>query len=172
MSAFDLRNFAPAPDVTFMLRKHGDHVFAVDADPDVDDIARMLRIENAIRRGEDGEPEAAMLEGKQMLLQMIQERQPDVTDLRIGGQEIVVIFSLILHGDTVAQAVLDAITQANADEPGKEPSSAFEHPERGGGAANDDDPGDGPPLPSAKHSSAASSSSDERDGSRLAIGTG
>lgn len=157
-SAFDLRNFAPPRDVEFQLRKHPEQIFVVDADPDVDLVARMLRLENVIRGREEGDIEDAFVEGKKILLALIQERQPEITDIKVGGQEVTVLFSLILHGDTVAQAVLEAITEANALDAQQAASSAFEHDgddEHGEREAGD---GDGGPLLSEKPSSEASSS--------------
>jgi hypothetical protein len=166
--AFDLNRFAGPEDVAFKLRKHGDHEFVVEADPDVDDVARMLRIENVVRGREEGEIEAALVEGKQLLLRMIRQRDPDFSELRIGSQELVVVFSLIVHGDTVAAAVLEAITAANARTP------AGEDDKRKEGTDQEIELGEregGSPLRSEKPSSDPSSSSVESDAGRQAIGT-
>lgn len=156
---FDLNRFAGPEDVRFRLRKHGDHLFVVDADPDVDDVARMLRIENVIRgREEDADVEAALVEGKQMLLRMIRERDPDFGELRIGSQELIVVFSLIVHGDTVAAAVLEAITAANSRAAG-----GTDSPDRDADQvdADVDREEDETPLLSERRSSERSSTSDE-----------
>lgn len=168
VSPFDLRRFAPPAETTFQLKKHGDQVFAVDGDPDVDDVARMLRIENVVRGIDEGDSAEALIEGKRLLLRMVQECQPEVTEMRIGPQELIVVFSLIVKGPTVAEAVMASITASNAaDElgelPGTDEERDLEAP--GGGAPV-------APLPSARLSSEASSSSDAPDGSLLATGTG
>jgi len=168
-SPFDLRRFAPPAETTFTLRKHGDHVFAVDGDPEVDDVAVMLRIENVVRGIDEGDPVEALTEGKALLLRMIQDCQPEVVELKIGPQELVVVFALIVKGPSVAEAVMESITASNAAE--------AEALERGpDGEVREDDEGEGgapvAPLPSPKRSSGRSSSSGKRAAGLQATGTG
>lgn len=106
MSAFDLDKFAPAP-TRFTLRGRD---YQVDGDPDVDTVARMLRIEEKI--GGSSTPDemaAALQEGRDVLLELVRERDPEVAELKIGSQQLLVVFSLIVHGPSVADAVAAAI---------------------------------------------------------------
>lgn len=173
MDAFDLRRFAPPRDTTFTLSQHGDQQFKVPGDPDVDDVATMLRIEGVIRgEGDDDELGAALQEGKQLLLRLIRDRQPNVEEIRIGAQELTIVFALIVHGPSVARAVMDTITAANQREDATAAAGADEAA-RGDGTLDDGD-GDGEaaaPLRSPRRSSARSSTSDERDAGLQAIGT-
>lgn len=157
-SPFDLRRFAPPAETTFTLRKHGDHVFAVDGDPEVDDVAVMLRIENVVRGIEEGDPVEALTEGKALLLRMIQDCQPETVELKVGPQELVVLFALIVKGPTVAEAVMKSITASNAAE-----EEALEHGDDERAPQEDDDESEGgapvAPLASRKRSSKRSSSS-------------
>jgi hypothetical protein len=166
-SPFGLRRFAPPDETTFTLRKHGDEVFAVDGDPDVDDVAQMLRIENIVRGIDEGDSAAALTEGKALLLRLVRECRPDVTEMRIGPQELIVIFSLIVKGPSVAEAVMEAITASNA--------AAAAGRELDGDLPADGTDGDGDaagaPLPSVKRSSGRSSSSAEQEAGLQAIGT-
>jgi hypothetical protein len=166
-SPFDLRRFAPPDETTFTLRKHGDEVFAVDGDPDVDDVAQMLRIENVVRGIDEGDSAAALAEGKALLLRLVRDCRPDVTEMRIGPQELIVIFSLIVKGPSVAEAVMEAITASNLE------AAAARTPDGellDDGAGGDGDAG-GAPLPSVKRSSGRSLSSDEQEAGLQAIGT-
>lgn len=149
-SPFSLQRFAPE-DVTFTLRKHGDHTFRIDSDPDVDVVARMFRIEEQLQTAES-EPlvgEAA-LEARDLLLELIQEKDPEFAGpLKIGLSEITIVFSLILRGTSVAAAVADAILApavSGGSETGEKP---FKH-EAGDDAA--DEVGDDAPLRSEKPS--------------------
>jgi len=166
-SPFDLRRFAPPAETTFTLARSGDHVYAVAGDVELDDVATMLRIENVVRGREDGDPAEALVEGKALLLRLIKECQPDVDDIRIGAQELIVVFALIVHGPSVAEAVMESITAANAaDQADVERGDDVDRDdvERGVG-------GDATPLRSEKPSSGPSSSSDEREAGLLATGT-
>lgn len=168
-SPFDLRRFAPPAETTFMLRKHGDQVFAVDGDPEVDDVARMLRIENVVRGLEEGDAAEALSEGKALLLRMVRECQPDVDALKVGPQELIIIFALIVKGPTVAEAVMESITASNqAEAEALEPGDAAER-EPGEEA---EQAADAAPLVSAKRSSGRSSSSAVPADGLLATGTG
>lgn len=167
--AFALDNFAPPETVTFRLRKHGDHDFVVDADPDTTDVLRMLRIEEKIRQAEDElETVEAAEEGKQLLLRLIQERQPDVTELKTGMQEVLVVFSLIVRGASVAAAVANAISATSTDDdPGAgDPAAAGQQHNVPG-----DEVEGGAPLRSPTGASGRSSGSAEHEDGRLAIGT-
>jgi hypothetical protein len=169
-SPFALERFAPS-DVTFTLAKHPDVTFKVDGDPDVDTIARMYRIEEALQEGADTEAElaAAALEGRDLILEMVLEKDPGfVGPLRMGLNDVLVVFSLILRGSTVAQAVAEAILAPSvvaASEPGATP---FEHQAPGDGEG-DGEPGG--PLASEKRSSERSSSSEPLAAGALATGT-
>jgi len=138
-------------ETTFTLRKH--------RDPEVDDVAVMLRIENVVRGIDEGDPVEALTEGKALLLRMVHECQPEVEDLKVGPQELIVLFALFVKGPTVAEAVMESITASNAaeaealadcDEEASEPADEGE-----GGA-------DAAPLPSRKRSPKRSSRSASR----------
>lgn len=165
MSAFDLDSFAPPP-TRFSL---GGREYTVTGDPDVDVVARMLRVEEKIGgAGSDAETIAALEEGRDILLQLIHDRDPDVTSLKIGVKQLLVVFSLIVHGETVAAAVQTVLTQ---------PVTVAEHEDGEAGEAQpgqqlDDAAGEGGgPLPSERRSSERSSSSDGSPAGALVTGT-
>lgn len=169
--AFASKSFSPAP-VRFKLSKHGDHEFVVDGDPTVDQLDDMLRIEHLVRGGAESEQEyaAAAKEGRDLVLALIKERQPDVTELLLGAQELTVVFSLILRGSDVATAVADAILAPPAPVAQRELSTPLEHDEVESADANG--PGERSPLASPRSSTERSSSSDEPDAGLPATGTG
>jgi hypothetical protein len=168
-SPFDLRRFAPPAETTFTLRKHGDFVFRVDGDPEVDDVAVMLRIENVVRGIEEGNAAEALTEGKQLLLRMVRECQPDVEEIKVGPQELIILFALIVKGPTVAEAVMESITASNLAE-----AEALELGDDDERAAKEDDGSEGgadvAPLPSRTRSSRRSSSSPGRSSSEGTAG--
>lgn len=168
--AFDLESFAPPDTIKFRLRKHGDHEFVIDGDPDTGDVALMLRIEEQMRSA-DNEADAVLAadEGKSVLLRLVQERQPEITELKVGMQEVLVVFSLIIRGSSVAEAVARAVTASGKlAEPGElgddEPALGEGEPGPQGAEVT--------PLPSAEHSLMRSSSSDEHAAGLPATGTG
>jgi hypothetical protein len=166
-SPFDLRRFAPPAVTTFTLTRGGDTVYAVPGDPEVDDVATMLRIENVVRGIEEGDAVEALTEGKALLLRMVQECQPEVESIKVGPQELIVLFALIVKGPTVAEAVMESITASNAAEQEAleadeaEPSDVVDEGEGGATVA---------PLPSRKRSSRRSSSSPGRSSSEGTVG--
>lgn len=108
MSAFDLDQFAPPP-IRFRLQGRE---YQVSGDPDVDIVARMLRIEDALGESpETDEIVALVREGRDLILEMVQEYEPDVAELKLGSRELLIVFSLISHGPSVAAAVAEAISQ-------------------------------------------------------------
>jgi hypothetical protein len=171
-SPFSIDRFAPA-DATFKLTKHGDHVFTVDGDPDVDVVARMFRIEESLQssapEGDTSLGDAA-IEGRQLLLELIQEKDPDFAGpLKVGLSELLVIFSLILRGTSVADAVADAILRLNPASGTTDDSRVFEQELDGDEPGRED--GDGGPLASASGSPARSSVSATVADGLPAIGT-
>lgn len=168
--AFASKSFSPA-DVRFRLSKHGDHEFVVDGDPTVDQLDDMLRIEGQIRGDAVTEEElaAAAKEGRDLILALIREKQPDVTALRIGLQELTVVFSLIMRGSSVAEAVANAILAPPAAVPDQDGLKPLEDDATGDGVV---DEGDGDPLASKRSSTGRSSSSGEPDAGLRDTGTG
>lgn len=168
MGAFDLNRFAPPETATFRLRNG--QSYTVLADPDVGQVARMLRIENVIRGREEGDIGAALLEGKELVVELIRDvdGDADVSKLAIGIQEMLVVFTLLVHGESVAEAVLEAVSLPEASQPASGDETAFE-PEGGGG--NEEPGGVVAPLASARPSSSPSSSSESPDAGVLATGT-
>lgn len=169
MSAFALENFAPA-DVRFKLRRHKDREFVVDGDRTVDEIADMLRIEEALDApaASDKELLDVAREARDLLLGLIQERDPSVTTLNVSPREIMIVLCLILRGPNVAAIVAETILGPARPDGEGAPFSAFEHDARDDGEPED---GDAAPLASANGSPASSSSSDELDAGLPAIGT-
>lgn len=163
--AFDLDQFAPPP-VRFKL---DGHVYTVSGDVDVDRVARMLRVETAIEEA-DGieETVAAVREGRELLLEMIRERDPDVDEISIGSQALLVTFALILHGSSVAAAVAEAISQPQAGGGDGEPGVATAD----GPAPDGPQDADAAPLASETLSSGQSSGSDARESGLLVTGSG
>ena len=165
--AFDLDVFAPRA-ISFTLRGKG---YAVSGDPDVDVVALMLRIEEQIKDSETvDETVSAVQEGKQLLIEMISEHDPsqDVTAFKVGSQDVLLLFALVMHGSSVAAAVAEAITQATPG--GSDGENAVTTRENADGEGAEG--GDGSPLASVALSSARSSTSDESGDGLPATGTG
>jgi hypothetical protein len=169
---FDLSRFAPNPLFTFKLRNG--ETYSCSADPDVDEVARMLRIESVLNGGEEGDVGEHLREAKEILVALIKQVTPDreLAGFTIGSQEIAVVFAALLHGESVAEAVLEAISGHTGDEPAEgEPGDpdALQQDDNDGFAAEE---GAGvTPLASAKRSPEPSSASDEHDDSLRATGT-
>jgi hypothetical protein len=154
--AFDMREFAPPREAMFTLRNG--ETYKVSGDPDVNDVALLLRIEDEIQDKEAGELAVALDEGKATLVALIQACEPDrdLTDFRIGPEEMLLVFAYICHGPSVAAAVAAGVSQINArdeDEPHE--------------VAEVDDP-----IPLERRSSGRSSGSEHDDVGHLATGTG
>jgi len=165
--AFDLDVFAPRA-ISFTLRGKG---YAVSGDPDVDVVALMLRIEEQIKDSETvDETVSAVQEGKQLLIEMISEHDPsqDVSAFKVGSQDVLLLFALIMHGSSVAAAVAEAITQAAPG--GSEAGDAVTTSDDADGERARE--GDEAPLASAELLSARSSTSGESDDGLPATGTG
>ncbi len=171
----DLESFAPNPYVEFKLRTTGE-TYRCLSDPDVDQVARMLRIEETMHNAETTEDMvAAMAEGKQLLVELIQDADPDrdVSGLKVGGTQILAVFNGIMHGESVAQAVMRGIAAETPDAPPDDESD--DH-----GGLQPDDPerfvavegADAAPLVSEKPSPEPSSRSDDHADTLQAIGTG
>lgn len=106
-SAFDLDQFAPPP-VRVKLRGVE---YVIDGDPDVELVARMLRIEDAL---EGDNPMEAAFEGRDLILELIQARRPDVTEIKVSPREILQTFYLLMRGEGVAAAVGRALSNPDA----------------------------------------------------------
>jgi hypothetical protein len=169
---FDLSRFAPNPYFHFKLRSGAE--YRCFADPDVDQVARMLRIESVLNGSEDGDVGEHLKEGKEILADLIRQATPDadLAGFRIGSQEIAVVFAALLHGESVATAVLEAISRDDRDEPaepGTDDPDALQQDDETGFTAKEG--GEVTPLPSARRSAEPSSASDEPAGSLPATGT-
>lgn len=166
-SAFDLDQFAPAP-VKFKLldRTTREKVeYAIDGDPDIDLVARMLRIEDQLE-GDDTAVSAA-LEGRDLILELVKVRRPDVTELKMSPREILSVFYLLIRGEEVAAAVASALSQ-----PAAKPAERGTEEEEPVATPEDDPEGEAlPPLASVKSSSERSSSSDGETAGVLVTGT-
>jgi hypothetical protein len=79
----------------------------------------MLRIESVLNGGEEGDVGEHLREAKEILVALIKQVTPDreLTGFTIGSQEIAVVFAALLHGESVAEAVLEAISGHTGDEP-------------------------------------------------------
>lgn len=170
---FDLERFAPNPYFEFRLRNE---TFRCLADPDVDQVARMLRIEQTIQTP-GSEMADAMVEGKQLLIELIQDATPDadLSEFKIGGQQLLAIFAGIMYGESVAQAVMEGIAAETPDaapEDGSGAPGGLQHDDRARYAEGEGVDDDAAPLPLAKPSPEQSSISDDRAGTRQVIGTG
>lgn len=166
MDAFDLDAFAPRK-ITFKARGIE---YCVSGDPDVDVVAQMLRIENTMGAADDVEASvSATQEGKELIVEMILDfdQTQDISKLKVGPQDVALIFALILHGSSVAAAVAQALTNPQAatdDETSAVATADGDLPD----AAGD---GDAAPLASASSSSGRSSLSAERDAGPPATGS-
>jgi hypothetical protein len=164
LSAFDLDRFAPPP-IVFKL---GGRTYRINGDVDVDVVARMLRIETAITDAESTEETIeAVREGRDLIVELCRDSGEDVADFKIGTQALLILFTRIVHGSSVAAAVAEAISPPTQVDPATgEPVAT---PDDGTGEG---EPGDAPaPLASARLSSERSSSSDEFDAGLLATGS-
>lgn len=169
--AFDLKRFAPPTGVTVEFRDG--QTFRFPGDPDVDDVAIMLRLEQEIQ-GESGDDLAATLtEGKATLKRLILEADPsqDPSRLKVGPEEMLVVVALLVHGATVAEAVGIAITAYNekageSQDPPPENETDDERDQRLAREAEDR----GPLSRSESGSSERSSGSDAEETSLLATG--
>jgi len=164
--AYDLDAFAPSP-VTFKIR---DVEWRVDSDPDVDVVARMLRIENEVQEAEGVDATvAATQEGKRLIQEMVRDFDPaqDTDALKMGAQDVLLVFALIMHGSSVAEAVARAMSSASQD--GGEASSPVATRQDGDDGAGLD--GDELPLALGAPLSGRSSSSDVPDGGRPDTGS-
>lgn len=113
--AFDLSRFSPPTGVTVAFRNGGSYRFP--GDPDVDDVAVMLRLEGDINDKAGPGLADALQEGKETLRRLILSADPsqDVSGLKVGPEEMLVVFALLVHGSTVAEAVGAAITAHNLE---------------------------------------------------------
>lgn len=166
-SAFDLDKFAPPPvRFTFRDRATLEEVeYVVDGDPDIDLVARMLRIEDQLE--EDETAVAAAFEGRDLILELVRVRQPDVDELKMSPREILTVFYLLIRGEGVAAAVATSLSR-----PGAKPTDAETEEEEPVATpeTGDDDEGS-PPLASVRSSSEQSSSSDDETAGALVTGT-
>jgi len=168
-SAFDLDQFAPAA-VDFTLRKV---TYVLDGDPDVDVVARMLRIEDSIREASVGNDTdaivAAVQEGKKLIVELMlaADVDQDLSGLKLNTQQVMTLFALVLHGGSVAAVVAEAISMPTQEvgEDGEPVITAH---------SGDDEAGDEPnatPLRSASTSHERSSLSEDTAAGLLATGT-
>jgi hypothetical protein len=164
VSAFDLDKFAPPP-IVFKL---GGREYRINGDVDVDVVARMLRIETAISdAGGTEETIAAVREGRDLILELVHDADPSVTEMKIGTQALMILFTRIVHGSSVAAAVAEAIAPPAPERSGG--GAAVATPHEAADEGESDDAAD--PLASERLSSERSSSSDEFDAGLLAIGS-
>jgi hypothetical protein len=141
-----------APALAFTLRGL---TWRISADPDVEVVAQMLRLEQIIRpthqprdltpediRRIDLETQTAMVEAKELILDLIEEmpqaQELDRSHFRIGVIDVCTLFALITKGETVADAVAEAITAGvsgsrTADEFSDDELDAAERGEEEGG---------------------------------------
>lgn len=162
--AFDLARFAPPTGLTVSLRNGRRYRFP--GDPDVDDVAVMLRLETAIQDKSGADLAEVLLEGKETLKRLIlaADASQDVSDLKIGPEEMLVVFALLVHGSTVAEAVGIAITAHNTGQGEDVDETAEEREERLAAAAED---GDADPLSQSPSSSSGPSSGSDVAASSL-----
>lgn len=168
--AFDLGRFAPPTGVTVAMRNEKTYRFP--GDPDVDDVAVMLRLETQIRDAEGADLADVLIEGKETLKRLILSIDPeqDVDALKVGPEEMLVLFALLVHGSSVAEAVGIAITAHNtASGESLENETEEEREERLARVAEVDDEDD-PLSPSGSSSSEQSSGSDAEEASLPATG--
>lgn len=107
---FNLSEHAPT-DVWFELRGKE---YRVTGDPDVEVWKLMLRIDMVLRdesaADEDMALSDALATGKQLILDLIREHDPDVADIRLGVTEMLAFFSYMTGGPSVAHATAHALT--------------------------------------------------------------
>jgi hypothetical protein len=137
----------------------------------VDVVAKMLRLETAIGDS-DGADETVehVQEAKKLLIGLLLDHDPaqDVSEFKVTGPDVLLLFALIMHGSSVAAAVAEAITQAAPGAAGA--GDAVRTPQD----ADGERPGESgeAPLASVAPSSARSSSSDEPAAGPRATGSG
>lgn len=105
MDSFDLRKFAPPAGVKVILASGQSYLFP--GDPDTDDVARMLRLEDELDSA-DGVELARLLEEAKCLVRKLAlqtDAGQDVDAMRVNSSELVIVFALLLHGTSVAEAV-------------------------------------------------------------------
>lgn len=169
-SAFDLDQFAPA-DVTFaQTRKKVTRTYRLNGDPDVDVVARMLRIEDAIRDAEGIDATVvAIQEAKKLIVELIHDTDDsqDVSELKLNTQDVMTLFALVLHGSSVASVVAQAISQPGQGDDDDENGVATP------GSGHDEEhwDADATPLVSASTSSERSSTSADIDDGPPVTGT-
>lgn len=166
--SFDLTRFAPPTGVTITLRSQQRLRFP--GDPDVDDVAVMLRLEEQINDAAGVALADRLTEAKETLKRLALAADPkqDVDELKVGTEEILVIFALLVHGSTVAEAVGAAITAAN-ESMGETREGESPEGRTAREAAEVGDP-DGPLSRSESSSSERSSGSAAEEGSLRATG--
>lgn len=120
-AAYDLSRFAP-PDVTFTIRQRvGDEIedreFRVPGDPDSEIVVQMLRLEREVKGIDESlrRPDEAIVEARNLLIDLIRERDPAFDPdaeprFRIGSAQILIVFALITGGASVADATAEALT--------------------------------------------------------------
>lgn len=156
---YNLDRFMPAP-IPF---ETGGRTYRVSGDPDVEVVALMMRLERQIRgldENVDDEDQVgdeiaeAIVEARDLLITLAQEYDPEIKTMRIGVGGILTVFALITGGNTVADAVADALTagmeEARATDEEIEELASAEGAEGGEGSS--------PPLPHSKRRSSARSS--------------
>lgn len=107
---FDLRRFAALP---LKVRLRDEKVYAFPSDPDVGVIEKMLVFERVIRSKDEvmGITIAdAIVESKQLLVELARGLDPSVEDLPVGVADVLTIFTLITGGESVAQMVAETLT--------------------------------------------------------------
>ena len=122
--ALDLRQFAPPAGVTVTLASGQSYTFP--GDPDTDDVARMLRLEEAMSDTDGLELAENIEEAKGIISRMALQADPsqDVAAMKVGSSELVILFALLLHGATVADAVGRALVASETTgEPGGDPDA-------------------------------------------------
>jgi hypothetical protein len=164
VSAFDLDRFAPPP-IVFKL---GGRTYRINGDVDVDVVARMLRIETAITDAESTEETIeAVREGRDLIVELCRDSGEDVADFKIGTQALLILFTRIVHGSSVAAAVAEAISPPTQVDPATgEPVATPDDGSSEGGSGDV-----AAPLASVRLSSGRSSTSDELDAGLLATGS-
>lgn len=172
-SAFDLDVFAPVPVSFTVTENEVKKTYQLNGDPDVDVVARMLRIEDAIgessKQGDVNEIVAHVQEGKQLIVELIlsADASQDVSLLDLNTQGVMTLFALVMHGGSVAAAVAEAISRPTLEgAEGDDPVTTGEN-----GLDADGADADASPLVSARSSSARSSISDESDDGAPVTGT-
>ncbi len=103
----------------------GGQVYDLPLDPDVDMVAAILRAETAINEQKDENFVAAIIEGKKLLMQLLEEAGNEVPErIPVGVAQILSIFRFITGGRSAGDAILELI-QAPADpdaKPDEEPA--------------------------------------------------